>query len=195
MLGELIEVVKFLIEIFKGNIPGTQLYVMLGIIIIVVAAEIIYEIRKKQYKILNLIVERFFLNTIGVIFYLSFYMFSLKLIMKVLPSLIPDYSIELGSWLAIISYTSMIILAPLAIYAAKHKNPIVKVIGATIHTIIIGLLINLMNFYWKPNIEFPILLLILNMFVNTALSFVIIIYGTAIDNKEKNKPKSKTTSS
>ncbi|MDQ0215813.1 uncharacterized protein YacL [Oikeobacillus pervagus] len=193
MLGELIEVVKFLIEIFKGNIPGTQIYAMSGIIIIVVAAEILYETRKKQHKIFTLIVERFFLNTIGLIFYLSFYMFGLKLIMKVFPSLIPDYSTELGSWLAIISYASMIILAPLAIYATKHKNLLVKAMGAAIHTILIGLLINLMNVYWEPNIEFPVLLLILNMLVNTVLSFVIVIYGTASDNKEKNEPQFKTT--
>lgn len=193
MLGELIEIVKFLLEVLKGNVPGSQLYAMLGIVSIVVVAEVVYETRKGKYKLFNLFIERFFLNAIGIIFYMSFYLFGLKLIMKVLPSVITNYSTELGSWLAIISYLSIILLAPFAIYINKSKNLMTKIGGAVAHAIVTGALIYLMNSYWNPNVEFPTFLLILNVLVNTILSFVIIVYGTATDNEEKSKPKSRAT--
>ncbi|WP_193653966.1 hypothetical protein [Bacillus mycoides] len=51
MLGELIEVIKFIIEIFRGNIPGTQLYVMMSILVIVLMGEVLFELKKGAVKI------------------------------------------------------------------------------------------------------------------------------------------------
>ncbi|MGG5741458.1 MULTISPECIES: hypothetical protein [Bacillus cereus group] len=46
MLGELI-------EIFRGNIPGTQLYVMMSILVIVLMGEVLFELKKEQLKYIS----------------------------------------------------------------------------------------------------------------------------------------------
>ncbi len=171
MLGELVNVVKFLLEIFKGNIPIMQLYVIAGILFLAVVCEIIYEMKNGKHRLWYLIIERTFLNIVGLLFYISFYMFGLKTLLNIWPSLILNNSIEAVSWLAINSYMSFVLLIPLVVYTVKSRNFKFKVFGVSSHLILTGVIITLVNRYFAFNIDFPVLLGILNTLVNSGLTF------------------------
>ncbi|MFS0882375.1 hypothetical protein [Metabacillus niabensis] len=190
MLGEIIEVIQFVIEIIKGNIPTIQLYVIIGILALTLIFEIFFEVKKGNSKnIIFLIGERLLLNAVGFIFYLSFYMFALKLLLKVWPALIPNIDTSIISWLGIISYITIILLIPLAFLFIKLTSLPLKIIIGIIHLALTAVLITVINSYWEPNINLPIPLLALNVIFNTLLSLVIVTYGA--DNKEiKNQKKS-----
>ncbi|QGV10498.1 hypothetical protein GNE09_28425 (plasmid) [Bacillus cereus] len=186
MLGELIEVIKFIIEIVRGNIPGTQLYAMVSILVIVLIGEVLFELKKGAVKNIFLLVgERLILNIIGLVFYLGFYMFILKMFLKIWPTLIPGYETALASWLAIISYISIVLLVPLAVLFVKFNKISLKAITFIIHLIFTGVIISLINQYWEPNIKFPVILLIVNIVANTLLSLVIVTYELNKDEQKK----------
>lgn len=126
MLGELVNVVKFLLEIFKGNIPIMQLYVIAGILFLAVVCEIIYEMKNGKHRLWYLIIERTFLNIVGLLFYISFYMFGLKTLLNIWPSLILNNSIEAVSWLAINSYMSFVLLIPLVYIQLRAETSNLK---------------------------------------------------------------------
>ncbi|MFP7416527.1 hypothetical protein M1E11_24865 (plasmid) [Bacillus sp. JZ8] len=187
MLGELIEVIKFIMEIFKGNIPGTQLYAIAGVLAIVLIGEILFELKKGISKnIFILIGERLILNVIGIVFYMSFYIFSLKFILKIWPSLVPNYDISLISWLAIISYISIILLIPISLLFSKCSTLPLKITWAALHLILIAIVISLINELWEPNIDLHPFLLMLNTIINTVLSLIIVNYGFSKTESNKN---------
>ncbi|RJS63175.1 hypothetical protein CJ485_23555 [Priestia filamentosa] len=187
MLGELIEVIKFIMEIFKGNIPGTQLYAIAGVLAIVLIGEILFELKKGISKnIFILIGERLILNVIGIVFYMSFYIFSLKFILKIWPSLVPNYDISLISWLAIISYISIILLIPISLLFSKCSTLPLKITWAALHLILIAIVISLINKLWEPNIDLHPFLLMLNTIINTVLSLIIVNYGFSKTESNKN---------
>ena len=187
MLGELIEVIKFIMEIFKGNIPGTQLYAIAGVLAIVLIGETLFELKKGISKnIFILIGERLILNVIGIVFYMSFYIFSLKFILKIWPSLVPNYDISLISWLAIISYISIILLIPISLLFSKCSTLPLKITWAALHLILIAIVISLINKLWEPNIDLHPFLLMLNTIINTVLSLIIVNYGFSKTESNKN---------
>ncbi|MGG5741457.1 MULTISPECIES: hypothetical protein [Bacillus cereus group] len=104
-------------------------------------------------------------------------MFILKMFLKIWPTLIQGYDTALASWLAIISYISIILLVPLAVLFVKFNKISLKAITLIIHLIFTGVTISLINQYWEPNIKFPVILLIANIVANTFLSLVIVTYG------------------
>ncbi|MFP7487342.1 hypothetical protein SFC65_24630 [Priestia filamentosa] len=186
-MGELIEVIKFIMEIFKGNIPGTQLYAIAGVLAIVLIGEILFELKKGISKnIFILIGERLILNVIGIVFYMSFYIFSLKFILKIWPSLVPNYDISLISWLAIISYISIILLIPISLLFSKCSTLPLKITWAALHLILIAIVISLINELWEPNIDLHPFLLMLNTIINTVLSLIIVNYGFSKTESNKN---------
>ncbi|MDT3766269.1 hypothetical protein [Priestia filamentosa] len=186
-MGELIEVIKFIMEIFKGNIPGTQLYAIAGVLAIVLIGEILFELKKGISKnIFILIGERLILNVIGIVFYMSFYIFSLKFILKIWPSLVPNYDISLISWLAIISYISIILLIPISLLFSKCSTLPLKITWAALHLILIAIVISLINKLWEPNIDLHPFLLMLNTIINTVLSLIIVNYGFSKTESNKN---------
>ncbi len=189
MLGELVNVVKFLLEIFKGNIPIMQLYVIAGILLLAVVCEIIYEMKNGKHRLWYLIIERTFLNIVGLLFYISFYMFGLKTLLNIWPSLILNNSIEAVSWLAINSYMSFVLLIPLGVYTVKSRNFKFKVFGVSSHLILTGVIITLVNRYFAFNIDFPVLLGILNTLVNSGLTFFLIKFGYNNEERQNNTRK------
>lgn len=189
MLGELIEVAKFFLEMFKGNLPMVQLYVIAGGLLLGVIYELIYETKHERHSFWYLLMERIFLNIAGLLFYMSFYIFGLKTLLNIWHSLLANHSIEAVSWLAISSYLSIVLLIPLGIYTVKSKNFIFQVFGVSSYFILSGVIITLAHTIFAPNIDLPILLVLLNILVNAALTFFSMKYELN-KNRQKNIHKS-----
>jgi len=189
VLGEFIGVAKFFLEMFKGNLPMLQLYVIAGGLLLAVIYELMYETKQESHSFWYLLMERIFLNIAGLLFYMSFYIFGLKTLLNIWPSLLPNHSFEAVSWLAISSYLSIVLLVPLGIYIVKGKNFIFQVFGVSSYFILTGVIITLVHTIFAPNMDLPTLLVILNILVNVTLTFFSMKYESN-KNRQKNIHKS-----
>lgn len=184
LLGELIDVVPFLIRVVQGNIPITQLYVIIGIIVLAITLDLFYEIKKKQQNIIYRIFEYSFLHLCGLFIYIGFFMFGVRLLLVIWPTFITNNSIEVMGWLAINAYLIMLLISPLAIYSTK-RGKTAKIIGSSLHIMFSILLITLLNAYWIHESNISPLLVGLIALINSGLSFSMTKYVTEKEQKNE----------
>lgn len=181
MVGELIDVIKLIIEIYKGNVPLNQVYTVIIIIVAVALVDSIIEIIKahgsKNY--FKIIAESFLYSFIGFTLYLGIYLFILRLI-----SSHESFNDSTNIWISIISYISFISLFFFFYLCKKTSSIALKgsiIVGYNILTI---LLMYAMKQLVAPQMELPVSIYVLTTIFNTIISSFFTIFGTtSIESK------------
>ncbi|WP_181936014.1 hypothetical protein, partial [Staphylococcus aureus] len=127
MLGEIYEILKFLIGIINGEYSKNFFYILLFFIFIVVIIEIIIEHKKGEVEnYFFLILEKSFWNILGVIFYIGIYMFVIRISTNIpFFSLLKDDSGIIGE-MGILSYITIIVILPISFIIFKSRKKIEK---------------------------------------------------------------------
>lgn len=188
LLGEFIDVIKLIIEIYKGNVPLNQIYTVIIVILAVALVDSITEIikahgSKNHFKIIT---ESFIYSLIGFTLYLSIYLFILRIGIHIFGNH-ESLNDSTNVWIAIISYISFVSLFFFFYLCKKKSNIAIKCIIILGYIILTILLMSAINQLGAPKIELPLIILLLTTVLNTLISSFFTIFGTTnIESKSEN---------
>lgn len=179
MLGEFLEIINIFIQMIKGEIPLTQVYTVICVLIVISLLHIVSELikHKKETNILKLIIEAIATSFIIFAFYMGVYLF----IFKTFNFFINNGNSELSDvnliWYTIISFICFISLFSL-FFLYKKVNSFGRGVISLLHILLTFTIIMFVNQYWVPQIELPFSAIICTLLLNLSLSIFFIIYGT-----------------
>lgn len=188
MVGEFIDVIKLIIEIYKGNVPLNQIYTVIIVILAVALVDSITEIikahgSKNHFKI---IAESLIYSFIGFTLYLGIYLFILRIGIHIIGNQ-ESLNDSTNVWIAIISYISFVSLFLFFYLCKKKPNIAIKCIIILGYIILTILLMSAINQLGAPQIELPLIILLLTAVLNTLISSFFTIFGTTnIESKSEN---------
>jgi hypothetical protein len=186
MIGELIEVFKLIIEIYKGNVPLTQVYTVVAVVVGVAVVDIISEITKNRQSknSIKIIIESVASSFIGFTLYLGIYMFILRIMGYFMKENMALSNRDIV-WISIISYISFFVLFFLFFLYKKTLHTAIRGIIIGSHIILTALMVSVINRVWEPQVELPLFVLLFTMLFNTLVSIFFIVFGSAPDRKRK----------
>lgn len=179
MLGEFVDIIKLLLDMYKGTVPMAQVYTVIGVILGVAVINIVTDFVKfkRTRSLLKIIFTSFMVSIVGFTLYIGAYMF----LLKILSSLINGIAIlsnETLIWFSIASYIAFITLFALFFLYHKASNILIKVSILLIHVVLTALLLNLINRIWNAELDLPLSVYLFTILLNTILSIFFITYGT-----------------
>lgn len=183
LVGEFIDVIKLIIEIYKGNVPLNQVYTVIIVIVAVALLDSIIEILKARgsNKYLKIIAESFLYSFIGFTLYLGIYLFILRFI-----SSHESLSDSTNIWIAIISYISFVALFFFFYLCKKTSNIAIKGSIIIAYIILTILLMYAMNQFVVTKMELPVIIYVLTTIFNILISSFFTIFGTtSIESKSE----------
>lgn len=178
MLGEIYEIIKFLIGIINGEYSKTFFFILLTLVIIVTITEIIIEQKKRKIESYPLLVlEKIFWNILGVIFYISIYVFIMKLF-----SNIPffDFYIDtrriLGE-MGILSYITTIIIIPVSYLMFRFERIVHKTILIILQFLLVTLFTKILIVIIISENTFSYPLLGVHILLSIIVSNILVYYS------------------
>lgn len=179
MLGEFVDILKLLLDMYKGNVPIAQVYTVIGVIVGVAIINIVTDFAKykRTRSPIKVIFASVMISIIGFTLYIGAYMF----LLKILSSLINGIAIlsnETLIWFSIVSYIAFITLFALFFLYHKASNIMIKISILLIHVVLTALLLNLINRILNVELDLPLSVYLFTVLLNTILSIFFITYGT-----------------
>ena len=152
MLGLLYEIFKFLLGIANGEYNKRFFDILLFFLVLVVTVKIIFEITRKDIDIyLMLVLEKIFWNILGIIFYISMYMFFMRLFSNIpLFDFNETKSGALGE-MGILSHVGTILIIPLSFLILKVKKTNVKITLLLLQALLVLLLTKVLTSIFMLN--------------------------------------------
>ncbi|MCI2870181.1 hypothetical protein FH115_10980 [Staphylococcus hominis] len=178
MLGEVYEILKFLIGIINGEYSKTFFYILLFFIIIIVITEIIIDRKMGENdNYFYLILEKVFWNVLGVIFYISIYMFMVQIATN-LPffSLLKDNDNIFGE-MGILSYITTVTILPISFIIIKARQTIIKCVLVIIQFLIVMLVTKILLSLFNLTGTFNYPLLVLHTLLSIVISNILLYYS------------------
>lgn len=187
MLGEIMDILKLIAEIYKGNVAPTQLYTVIAVILGVAIVDLVIEFIKNRgtKSRTKIILEAIGTSIIGFTLYIGFYLSLLKIPAYYLdnPEALTD---SVKVWIAISGCISFLLLFSMFYLFKRTASHLVKGLTVIAHIVLTVLLMLAMNQLWIPQIELPISILVLTAILNTFFSIFFIVFG-ATDHEAKSE--------
>lgn len=187
MLGEIMDILKLIAEIYKGNVAPTQLYTVIAVILGVAIVDLIIEFIKNRgtKSRTKIILEAIGTSIIGFTLYIGFYLSVLKIPTYYLdnPEALTD---SVKVWIAISGCISFLLLFSMFYLFKRTASHLMKALIVIVHIVLTVLLMLAMNQLWIPQIVLPISILALTAIFNTFFSIFFIVFG-ATDHEAKSE--------
>lgn len=187
MLGEIMDIVKLIVDMYKGNIAPTQLYTVIVILLGAAFVDFFIELTKHRgtKSCAKILFESIGSSIIGFTLYIGFYLSVLKIPTYYLdnPEALTD---SVKVWIAISGCISFLLLFSMFYLFKRTTSHLVKGLIVIVHIVLTVLLMLAMNQLWIPQIELPISILALTAIFNTFFSIFFIVFG-ATDHEAKSE--------
>lgn len=179
MIGEIYEIFKFLLGIINGEYSKSFFYILILLLVITFIVEIFIEKRNNNVdNYIKLISEKIFWNVLGIIFYISMYMFIMRFF-----SNIPFFTFHesksgaLGE-MGILSYTSTILIVPIAFLILKTKKIQFKIAFLLLQVLLILITLKILTSIFILNITFNYPLWGVQIILSLLVSNILVHYSS-----------------